>query len=227
MSFRTWLKRRGISKHSLAEAWCRVVASKWFLAPYWSPEHRRAVVRMGDPVRYGTVDLALAQVVKEHVTGSIAECGVFQGSMSRFIHDRIPDRPFYLFDTFQGFDQRDSGTESDHRFRNTSEEDVLNHIGDTRNIVIKKGFFPETVAGLEGERFAFVMIDFDKYQPTLAALDFFYPRTSPGGFIMIHDYSSPESDWACSRALNTFLAGKPEKPILIPDGWGTALFRKV
>ena len=35
------------------------------------------------------------------------------------------------------------------------------------------------------------------------------------------------SDWACSRALNEFLSGKPEKPILIPDAWGTALLRKI
>jgi len=81
--------------------------------------------------------------------------------------------------------------------------------------------------GLEDERFAFVMIDFDRYEPTLAALKFFYSRVSPGGFIFVHDYNSPESDWACFRALTEFLADKSEKPVCIPDAWGTALFRKL
>ena len=71
------------------------------------------------------------------------------------------------------------------------------------------------------------MLDFDKYDPTMAALEFFYPRMNNGGYIFIHDYNSPESQWACSRAVNEFLSGKPEKPIGISDAAGTALFRKV
>jgi O-methyltransferase len=80
---------------------------------------------------------------------------------------------------------------------------------------------------LEGELFAFVSLDFDKYEPTLAGLEFFYPRVAPGGFVFVHDYTSQESSWACYRALNGFLADKPEHPVLIPDTWGTAFFRKV
>ncbi len=203
------------------------LASRWFLIPYYTAARRRAIVQSGDPVRYGTVDLALERLAKDRVPGSIAECGVYRGELSRFIHERAPERRLFLFDTFRGFDPRDSNAARDHRFRDTSRERVLEHLGDARNVVIREGYFPETAAGLEDERFAFVMIDFDKYEPTLAALDFFYPRTSPGGFVFVHDYSSPESDWACSRALDRFLADRPERPVLIPDGWGSALFRKV
>lgn len=205
----------------------RSAASSWFLIPYFTPMKRRAIVDTGDPVRYGSIELALEQVMKDQVRGSLAECGVYKGTLSKFIHDRVPDRRLFLFDTFSGFDSRDSGTLNDTRFRDTSAKDVLDHIGDTRNIIVRKGYFPETVIGLEEERFALVMIDFDKYEPTAAALQFFYPRTEPGGFIFIHDYTSPESDWACSRAVDEYLHNKPESPILIPDGWGTALFRKV
>jgi len=106
-------------------------------------------------------------------------------------------------------------------------EDVLSNIGDTANIVVRRGYFPETAIGLENEEFSFVMVDFDKYEPTLAALEFFYPRVHKGGFIFVHDYNSPESNWGCSRALNLFLSDKPEKPVAIPDSWGTALLRKI
>lgn len=102
----------------------------------------------------------------------------------------------------------------------------LTEFVDADNVFIRKGFFPSTAAGLERDSFCFVMVDFDKYESTRAALDFFYPRMEQGGFVFVHDYSSPESNWACSRALDEFLADKAEKPILIPDGWGTAVFRK-
>lgn len=71
------------------------------------------------------------------------------------------------------------------------------------------------------------MIDFDKYDPTMAALSFFYDRVNPGGYVFVHDYNSPESGWACSKALNLFLKDKPEKPIGLPDAGGSAVFRKL
>jgi O-methyltransferase len=204
-----------------------LLTCKWFLVHYYTRARRRALILSRDPVRYGTVALAIESLIKDDVKGALAECGVYKGDLSRFIHDEIPDRTLYLFDTFDGFDQRDAPGIEDDRFRNTSVERVLRNIGTSDNIVIRKGYFPETADGLEHERFAFVMIDFDRYKPTMAALEFMYPRTNPGGYIFVHDYSSPESNWACSRALDEFLADKPETPIAIPDAWGSALFRKL
>jgi O-methyltransferase len=43
----------------------------------------------------------------------------------------------------------------------------------------------------------------------------------------MHDFNNPESNWAISRAADEFLRDRPERPIEIPDEWGTALFRKV
>jgi O-methyltransferase len=200
----------------------------WFLRPIFTLNQHQRIVSSDDPVRYGTLMLALEQIANDHVSGALAECGVYRGILSKFIHEQMPNRKFYLFDTFWGFDDRDlDAPGTDLRFRETSEVEVLDYIGDTQNIFLRKGYFPETAVGLELEQFAFTMIDFDKYEPCMAALDFFYDRTNPGGFIFVHDYSNPESDWACSKALDKFLADKPEKPILIPDAWGTALFRKV
>jgi O-methyltransferase len=226
MSLRNYLRQKGINRNNIIEIFLRSVTSRWFLILYLTSRRRRAIVQTGDPVRYGTVCLAIEQLSKTGVPGSLAECGVYKGLMSKFIHENFPDRMLYLFDTFQGFAIRDSNTKNDDRFKDTSEESVLKCIGDTHNISIRKGLFPETAIGLENERFSFVLIDFDKYESTLEALKFFYPRTNSGGFIFVHDYSSPESVWACSKALNEFLVDKQEKPILIPDSWGTALFRK-
>ena len=72
-----------------------------------------------------------------------------------------------------------------------------------------------------------MLLDLDIYRPTLAALEFFYPRISRGGFCFIHDYNSPESDYAIKRAAISFFSDKPELLIELPDTWGSVMFRKL
>lgn len=217
----------GSIKSSIRWAILRKYVSQWFLVPLRDGNRRRQFVETGDPVRYASLGLVADQILKDRVGGSIAECGVYKGALSAFLHQLLPDRQLFLFDTFRGFDPRDAPSGTDKRFADTSVQTVLDAIGSTTNVHVREGFFPETTAGLESERFALVIIDFDKYAPTLAALEFFYPRMRRGGFLCVHDYSSPESDWACSRALDAFLKDKPELPLLLPDSYGTAFFRKI
>lgn len=179
-----------------------------------------------DPVRTGSVFLALERLKNEGVEGALAEVGVYRGDLSRLIRRLAPSRRLYLFDTFQGFHPNDLKEERDDRFRDTSLEIVKEKLGNLDNIVFRIGFFPDTATGLEGERFAFAMLDVDKYEPTLAGLRFFYPRLVRGAYLFIHDYNSPESNWGVSRAVNEFMSDKQEKLIELPDGAGSVVFRK-
>jgi O-methyltransferase len=194
--------------------------------PTYDDRTRYEAVRSADPVRYSTIALALSTIDRESVAGSLAEVGVFQGVTARFIRLASPQRTFYLFDTFAGFPDRDLEVATDERFRDTSVDAVKRMVGDTSRVVIRQGTFPETAAGLEPESFAFVSLDADLYNPTLAGLQFFYSRLSPGGYIFLHDHTSPESNHAVSRACVEFLADKPEKLIELPDRFGTAILRK-
>jgi O-methyltransferase len=188
----------------------------------------RTVTSSGDPIRYAMIALAINRIAQENIAGDFAELGVYRGDTSRVIHHFAPTRTLYLFDTFEGFSEKDEQNASaDKRFNDTNVELVKANIGDVTNVVIKKGYFPETATGLEDKRFAFVMLDADKYAPTLAGLEFFYSRMSHGGYIFLHDYNSPESEWGVSRALNLFLQGKPETIVDIPDTCGSVLIRKV
>jgi len=180
-----------------------------------------------DDVRYASLALAIDRIAKEGIQGAFAELGVYRGDTSKFIHCQAPDRRLYLFDSFEGFPSSDLEVAEDNRFQDTSREAVANHIGDTKNIVFRPGRFPDTAAGLEDEKFALVMLDFDLYKPTLAALEFFYPRVVRGGYFFLHDYNSPESDSAISRAVSDFFIDKPELLLEIPDIWGSAVFRKI
>jgi O-methyltransferase len=201
-----WLQRlRGISMHH----------------PTFSREYAREVESSYDAVRVAGIGLALETIRRSEIQGSLAELGVYRGETSRLLHRLAPQRPLYLFDTFSGFPEKDDG-----RFQDTAEEIVLRNIGDRRGVIIKKGVFPATASGLEHETFAFVMLDADRYQVTFDGLQFFYPRLSPGGFIFIHDYNSPESDHAVSRAVDAFFADKPEWPVELPDRAGSVVIRK-
>lgn len=112
----------------------------------------------------------------------------------------MPDRKFYLYDTFNGFDERDIDIyeECSKNFRetfifnDTNFEVVLKNIAYRGNAIIRKGYFPETIGETEkDEKFAFVSLDMDLYKPTMAGLNFFWPRLSPGGVIFVHDFVNP------------------------------------
>lgn len=194
--------------------------------PPYSVAVKDLIETIGDDVRYATLALAIQRLETERIEGALAELGVWKGFTSSFIHRQAPHRRLYLFDTFSGFPSASLENAGDNRFKDTSQEKVAAQIGDLHNVVFRPGFFPDTAAGLEEERFALVMLDFDLYQPALEAFRFFYPRLVSGGYFIMHDFNSPESDYAISRAANEFLQDKPESLIEIPDEWGSALFRK-
>lgn len=136
------------------------------------------------------------EVKRKNLAGSVAEAGVFEGYFAAKINENFPNKELYLFDTFSGFDKRDTileeGYDNDpHRgdhFKNVSKDMVLAKLKYPQNCIIRQGYVPETLQGLETKKFCFVNLDMDLYQPTLAALEWFWPRMVEEGVILIHDY---------------------------------------
>ena len=204
-----------------------LVRDRFMRFPPFDAQAHDSITDHYDYFRYATLGASVKRVQDEVVPGSFAEVGVWRGETSRFVHRLAPDRRYYLFDTFTGFDaERDPTATGDDRFRDTTAALVHERVGHSDNVVLKPGYVPDTFTGLGDERFAWVLLDLDLYAPTVASLDFFYPRLSPGAYLIVHDYNNDESDWACKRALDEFVADKPEHVIDIGDVWGTALFRK-
>jgi O-methyltransferase len=179
-----------------------------------------------DSVRYSTIALAVQRIETDGIAGAFAEVGVYRGVTSAFIHRQVPRRTYYLFDTFEGFPAADLEVKQDNRFKDTSEEAVRTFIDGNENVKFRKGYFPQTAAGLEDEKFAFVMLDVDLYRTSLEVFAFFYPRMPRGGYFFMHDFNNVESDRAVSRAAAKFMADKAELLVEVPDFHGTALFRK-
>ncbi|EGS2270183.1 methyltransferase [Campylobacter coli] len=133
----------------------------------------------------------------KNLEGNVAELGVFQGEFAKKINEFFPNKTLYLFDTFEGFDERDLKSETNDvkengigHLNDTSIEIVMNKMLYPKNVIIKKGWFPESAVGLDNEKFCFVNIDTDLYDSILSGLEYFYPKMVRGGIILIHDYYS-------------------------------------
>jgi len=170
------------------------------LASLGVPNHKIAVYQphsggvFWQDFRYAILRACIDEIIRNNVEGNLAELGVYKGEFAQNLNKFMPDRKLYLFDTFEGFDVRDKHEYDNdmlnaHAFRDTSTTLVLSKMVKPENVIIRKGYFPETAAGLN-ERFCFVSLDADLYQPILNGLEYFYPRLEHGGYIFVHDFDS-------------------------------------
>ena len=128
-------------------------------------------------------------------TLSVAEAGVYRGDFAAKINMIFPNSTLHLFDTFEGFDERDVAIENEKYntnvatslFNNTSEDLVISKMTYPENVIIHKGYFPETAQGID-DTFIFVNLDFDLFHPVLEGLRFFYPKLTNGAVLLVHDY---------------------------------------
>lgn len=151
-----------------------------------------------DYVRIKTLELVVKEIRKRSLTGAVAEVGVFRGEFAQFINAAFPDKRCYLFDTFEGFDANEALREKKRgncseafieAYKQTDLGIVLDSMPNINTVIIKQGYFPESLGGME-ENFAFVSIDVDFEQSIYKSLEYFYPRLNEGGYIFVHDYNS-------------------------------------
>lgn len=167
--------------------------------------------------------------IKE-IPGAFAELGVYKGHSAHALHLMDPSREFHLFDTFEGFTEKDltaeegkAATYTKHNFADTSIESVKAKLT-SEKFIFHKGYFPETAVEAEKVKFALVNMDADLYNPTKAGLEFFYPRLVRGGVIIVHDYNP---DWpGIMKAVDDFAATIQETIVPLPDQDSTVMIFK-
>lgn len=183
-----------------------------------------------DKERFVFLSLAFDQIHKEALAGDIVELGVYKGQTATILarNARRLGRTAWLLDTFTGFDAKDFADLDAGRgaqFTDTSLEGVRARVGEQNTRYIQ-GFFPDTAAQLPPDgRYCLVHIDCDLYAPIYSALEYFYPRMVPGGFMIVHDYGSLAWDGA-EKAIDVFFADKPECIVPMPDSAGSVVARK-
>lgn len=193
---------------------------------------RRIDLNRLDYNRLACLEMCAYEIYDNKIAGAVAELGVFRGDFAKDINTVFPERKLYLFDTFEGFDERDIGTEvgkgfssGDQDFSSTSVNLVLGKMPNVNQCVVRKGYFPSTAEGLESEQYAFVSIDTDLYEPILAGLHYFYPRLNKGGYIFIHDYNNDGYKGARQAVLD-FCKSQQIAFVPIPDLGGSVVIGK-
>lgn len=161
-----------------------------------------------------------------HLAGDFAECGVYKGGTAmlsaRTLHDaRASDKPFHLFDTFQGMPEEADSDSAGHTlgdFGDTSLTAVQSRLGEFTNIRFHPGTIPTTLSEVAERAFAFIHVDLDLYRSTLAALQFFYPRMVKGAVLISDDYGFSRYKDAAKKAVDEFFMDKPEPVIVLKTG---------
>jgi len=153
--------------------------------------------------RYDLVRYFLATL---DVPGARVECGAYRGATAlllchvmRSARPEFTGRDFYLLDSFSGtsastdFDLipvRDAGGRTQKAaFFPAGKTDVTvdlvrGYFSEFPDAKIHAGWIPAVFDQLPATPWAFVHIDLTLYEPTLAALRFFYPRLASGGVII-------------------------------------------
>jgi len=193
-----------------------------FLSADWKVNDR------ADLARYYFLYLQLQRIDEQVIPGDLAELGVYRGNTALFINRASPsNRTLHLFDTFAGFSERDSEVYAKtDGFKDVDINAVKRYF--PSGVEIHVGYFPDTAQQIvPGTKFALLHIDLDLEAPIAAALKHSYPILSPRGAMIVHDYNNKRSwDRGAKKAVDEFMADKPETPIAMPDRFGSIVIAK-
>ncbi len=144
------------------------------------------------------------------VAGARAECGVFRGASALLLchaaraHDAAyAGQDLFLIDSYQGASE--SGEQDlipvragdgsarmepffPHRPGAGWADAVQATFREFPAARIVQGWVPQVLSQLPDRRWSFVHLEVDLYEPTLGALEYFYPRVNAGGVIITDDY---------------------------------------
>jgi len=155
--------------------------------------------------------------------GDVAECGCFRGLSSQLLLARLKradpsftGRGYHVFDSFEGLSEPSAADAVSgdspvaERVRRMCKrgwfaaplEVVKQGLAGFPGVEFHPGWIPQSFAGLPERRYRFVHLDLDLHDPTLAALEYFFPRLVAGAVVVCDDY-----DWPGERkAVDDFCA---------------------
>lgn len=158
-------------------------------------------------IRYRVYVLLWAARNAATLKGDFVECGVARGMVSSAIMNCLDwnqqQRKYFLLDTFTGLDEKELTAQEKKNLGDVSAynalsaekvyadnfDDVVKNFSEWKNVEIVKGTIPATLEQVTSEEIAFLHIDLNCVTPEIAALDFFWPKMSRGGMVVLDDYA--------------------------------------
>lgn len=185
--------------------------------------------------RLDNIQECIERVIHDRVAGDLIETGVWRGGAVIFMRGvlkayGVTDRKVWAADSFEGLPApnaakypHDAGLHLEqYRELAVSLEDVQQNFERYQllddQVGFLKGWFKDTLPTAPIERLAVMRLDGDLYESTIDALANLYSRLSPGGYVIVDDYSTFPS---CRQAVHDFRTGHGiTEPIVKIDAQG-------
>lgn len=155
-------------------------------------------------------------ILEERVPGDVIEAGAWRGGASIFMRGvlkahNVTDRCVWVADSFRGLPAPSVDYPADEGAdwhlaaelavsRETVEANFARYGLLDDQVRFVAGWFRDTLPPLRNETWSLIRLDGDMYESTMDALVNLYPRLSPGGFVVVDDYSVP----ACREAVHDY-----------------------
>lgn len=167
--------------------------------------------------RLDNVQHCISTIIADNVPGDLIETGVWRGGTGIFMRAALEafgdeHRTVWLADSFEGLpppnpgaypaDQEDLSVHAnlavglDQVKANLAKYGLLDD-----RVRFLVGWFKDTLPAAPVDRLSLLRLDGDYYESTMQALDALYPKLSPGGFVVVDDYSVIP---ACKQAVDEY-----------------------
>ena len=174
------------------------------------PEFSHTMVGME---RLNALQSAAETIFQRNIPGDFIECGVWRGGASIFLRAVMDEynqteRTLFVADSFSGLPKSEIAVDSplmlhkiDYLAVSLEEvQDNFKRYGLLSRVQFLKGFF-EQQSFSEVKQLSLLRLDGDLYSSTMTCLEKLYDKVSPGGFVIIDDYSAIT---ACKQAVDEF-----------------------
>jgi hypothetical protein len=211
----------------------------WWQAPYHSstcspqcpsmaqitPAEVRHQVDQHNPLKIDLVSGDRYEVIRgavratAGVPGVLAEFGCYRGGTARVVCQAAPGEVVHLWDTFAGLPHDDEFPGGHKRGEFCCPLETVKSNLKGLPVEYHPGVIPDSLAGHEDKRFRFVHLDLDLMAPTRAALEWVWPRMSPGGRIVLDDYCDNPRTRGVAVAVAEVLPGVEVHRDAFGQGW--------
>ncbi len=183
----------------------------------------------------------MLDVLSNDVPGDVIETGVWRGGACILMQGILKaagqtHRKVYVADSFAGLPPPNAADyPEDKGDKHHTHSDALGISLETvqdnfraydlleDNVVFLKGWFKDTLPGLDVEAFSIVRLDGDMYESTIQAIEVLYPKLSPGGYLIVDDYGAIN---ACRKAITDYRQAHGINEEIVEVDWTGHFWKK-
>jgi hypothetical protein len=167
--------------------------------------------------RLDNVQHCVEDVITNGIPGDLIETGVWRGGVAIFMRSilrayNVTDRVVWAADSFEGLPRPDveqfPEDEGDPHYLHKQLAVSLDEVKSNferyglldDQVQFLNGFFRDTLPESPVRQLAVLRLDGDMYESTIESLESLYPKLSPGGYVIVDDFSYPP----CKKAVTDY-----------------------